>query len=54
MLRLWDTGQLNLDDLVTNEYRLEQINDAYDDLLSGKNLRGVIRYEWADNGVGTP
>jgi S-(hydroxymethyl)glutathione dehydrogenase/alcohol dehydrogenase len=54
MLRLWDTGQLNLDDLVTNEYRLEQINDAYDDLLSGKNLRGVIRYEWADHGVDTP
>lgn len=51
MLRLWDTGQINLDGLVTKEYRLEEINEAYDDLLSGKNIRGVIRYEWADNGV---
>ncbi|MBI5337237.1 MAG: Zn-dependent alcohol dehydrogenase [Mycolicibacterium rufum] len=51
MLRLWDSGQLDLDGLVTREYRIEQINEAYDDLLAGKNLRGVIRYEWADNGV---
>ncbi|AQA02465.1 alcohol dehydrogenase [Mycobacterium sp. MS1601] len=51
MLKLWDSGQINLDGLVTKEYRIEQINDAYDDLLAGKNLRGVIRYEWADNGV---
>lgn len=51
MLRLWDSGQIDLDGLVTKEYRLEDINEAYDDLLAGKNLRGVIRYEWADDGV---
>ncbi|XVQ06868.1 Zn-dependent alcohol dehydrogenase [Spirillospora sp. CA-255316] len=51
MLAMWDAGQLDLDGLVTTEYRLEQINDAYADLLAGKNIRGVIRYEWADRGV---
>lgn len=51
MLAMWEAGQLDLDALVTAEYRLEQINEAYADLLSGKNVRGVIRYEWADGGV---
>ena len=51
MLAMWEAGQLDLDGLVTREYRLEQINQAYDDLLAGRNIRGVIRYEWADNGV---
>lgn len=51
MLAMWEAGQLDLDGLVTKEYRLEQINEAYEDLLAGKNIRGVIRYEWADGGV---
>ncbi len=51
MLSMWEAGQLDLDTLVTKEYRLEQVNDAFEDLLAGRNLRGVIRYEWADNGV---
>jgi oxidoreductase, Rxyl_3153 family len=51
MLAMWESGLLDLDGLVTREYRLEQINEAYEDLLAGRNIRGVIRYEWADNGV---
>ncbi|MEQ0575279.1 NDMA-dependent alcohol dehydrogenase [Mycobacterium tuberculosis] len=37
-------GKLNLDDMVTTAYKLEQINDGYQDMLNGKNIRGVIRY----------
>lgn len=42
MLRLYDAGQLNLDDLVTTRYRLEDINQGYQDLRDGKNIRGVL------------
>ena len=30
--------------MVTRQYRLEQINDGYQDMLEGRNIRGVIRY----------
>lgn len=34
--------------MITRQYRLEQINDGYQDMLDGKNIRGVIRYTDAD------
>ena len=49
LLTLYQLGQLNLDDMVTREYRLEEINDAYRDMLEGNNIRGVIRYTEADH-----
>ena len=45
---LYKSGQLNLADMVTRTYTLEQINDGYRDMLDGKNIRGVIRYTEAD------
>ncbi|OHU79085.1 NDMA-dependent alcohol dehydrogenase [Mycobacteroides chelonae] len=42
LLRLYDAGQLQLDELVTATYRLEDINRGYQDLRDGKNIRGVI------------
>lgn len=50
LLTLYKLGQLNLDDMVTREYSLEQINDGYRDMLEGRNIRGVIRYTDADRG----
>ncbi len=44
MLELYDTGQLMLDELITREYTLSDINSGYDDLRSGLNLRGLIRF----------
>ncbi|MGC7190783.1 alcohol dehydrogenase, partial [Mycobacteroides abscessus subsp. abscessus] len=40
--RLYDAGQLRLDELVTTKYHLEDINQGYQDLRDGKNIRGVI------------
>jgi NDMA-dependent alcohol dehydrogenase len=37
-------GKLKLDELITNRYPLEQINDAYADMHSGRNIRGVIDF----------
>ena len=48
LLSMYKAGKLNLDDMITRQYRLEQINDGYQDMLDGKNIRGVIRYTDAD------
>ncbi|VEG38684.1 Zinc-containing alcohol dehydrogenase NAD dependent adhB [Mycolicibacterium flavescens] len=44
LLSMYKAGKLNLDDMVTRQYKLEQINDGYSDMLEGRNIRGVIRY----------
>jgi Zn-dependent alcohol dehydrogenase len=44
LARLYQTGQLQLDEMITKRYRLDDINDAYDDLLNGKLIRGVIDF----------
>lgn len=45
LLALYRAGQLKLDELVTRTYTLEQVNDGYEDMRQGKNLRGVIIFE---------
>jgi len=42
LLSMYREGQLKLDELVTNTYSLEQINDGYRDMRDGKNIRGVV------------
>ena len=42
LLSMYRAGQLKLDELVTNTYSLEQINDGYRDMRDGKNIRGVV------------
>jgi S-(hydroxymethyl)glutathione dehydrogenase/alcohol dehydrogenase len=44
LLNLYKVGKLKLDELITKTYTLDQINDAYDDMLAGKNIRGVITF----------
>jgi S-(hydroxymethyl)glutathione dehydrogenase / alcohol dehydrogenase len=48
LLSMYKAGRLNLDDMVTRQYKLEQINEGYTDMLEGRNIRGVIRYTDAD------
>jgi len=45
LLSLYKSGQLLLDELVTRTYPLEGINDGYDDMRSGKNVRGVLAFD---------
>ncbi len=42
--RMYDAGQLRLDEMITKRYRLEDINDGYSDLLNGEIIRGVIDF----------
>jgi S-(hydroxymethyl)glutathione dehydrogenase/alcohol dehydrogenase len=48
LLSLYQEGQLKLDELVTSRYRLEDINQGYQDMRDGKNIRGMIEYTDAD------
>jgi len=44
LLNLYREGQLDLDGLVTKEYDLDGVNDGYEDMRAGKNIRGVMIY----------
>ena len=44
-LRLYDEGKLMLDELITQTYRLEQINEAFADMEAGKNARGMLLFD---------
>ncbi len=45
LLDLYRSGDLKLDEIITRRYALEQVNEGYHDLLSGKNIRGVILHD---------
>ncbi|MGN7782272.1 NDMA-dependent alcohol dehydrogenase [Mycolicibacterium sp. 22603] len=45
---LYKSGLLNIDDMVTRTYKLEDINTGYQDMLDGNNIRGVIRFDESD------
>lgn len=44
LLSLYCSGLLKLDELVDKEYQLEQLNEGYEDMLAGRNIRGLIRF----------
>jgi S-(hydroxymethyl)glutathione dehydrogenase/alcohol dehydrogenase len=45
LLSMYRTGQLKLDELITNTYSLDEINEGYQDMRDGKNIRGVIVFD---------
>jgi S-(hydroxymethyl)glutathione dehydrogenase/alcohol dehydrogenase len=44
LLRLYQSGAIKLDELVTRRYTLDQVNEGYQDLRDGKNIRGVVMH----------
>ncbi|WP_199432281.1 NDMA-dependent alcohol dehydrogenase [Qaidamihabitans albus] len=42
LIGLYRAGDLKLDELVTTRYSLDQVDQACDDMLAGRNIRGVI------------
>ena len=42
LLSLYRDGQLKLDELITNRYSLDEINDGYQAMRDGSNIRGVV------------
>jgi len=45
LLSLYKSGHLKLDELITTRYRIDQVGQAYQDLLAGRNIRGVLVHE---------
>jgi len=45
LLNLYRDGLLDLDGLITRRYPLEGVNDGYQDMRDGKNIRGVLVYD---------
>lgn len=45
LLRMYQNGQLKLDELVTKTYALDQVAEAYEDMHAGRNLRGVVVFD---------
>jgi Zn-dependent alcohol dehydrogenase len=42
LVGLYQSGRLKLDELITNRYPLEKINDAIESMERGEALRNVI------------
>jgi S-(hydroxymethyl)glutathione dehydrogenase / alcohol dehydrogenase len=42
---LYDKGSMLLEEMITQTYLLEQLQDAFDDMLKGKNAKGVIVFD---------
>ena len=45
LLAMYEQGQLKLDELVTRTYSLDEINQGYEDMHAGTNIRGVIQFD---------
>ena len=45
LLELYSAGKLKVDELITRTYPLDQLNQGYQDMIDGKNIRGVIVHE---------
>lgn len=44
LLNLYRVGRLKIDELITNTYALDDIEQAVEDMYAGKNIRGVITF----------
>lgn len=42
---LYEKGDLILEEMITNTYKLDNLQQAFDDMLSGKNAKGVIVFD---------
>ncbi len=42
LVSLYDKGDLMLDEMITRTYSLENLQQAFDDMLAGRNAKGVI------------
>jgi len=45
LLSMYREGTLKLDELITARYGLDEINQGYQDMRDGKNIRGVIVFD---------
>ncbi|MEM6884748.1 MAG: Zn-dependent alcohol dehydrogenase [Verrucomicrobiota bacterium] len=44
LLELYERGLLQLDELITRTYPLDDLQSAFDDMMAGRNAKGVIQF----------
>ncbi|MGV0661038.1 alcohol dehydrogenase, partial [Mycolicibacterium pulveris] len=44
LLSMYEAGIIKLDELITKQYKLDDINEAMKDLRAGNNIRGLIAF----------
>ncbi|NMO03217.1 NDMA-dependent alcohol dehydrogenase [Gordonia sp. TBRC 11910] len=44
-LAMYQQGRLHLDELITTRYTLDGINEGFDDMKAGRNIRGVVIFD---------
>ena len=45
LLNLYENGQLKIDELISQEYSLDQVQQGYEDQAAGTIIRGVIAFD---------
>ncbi|SIS67392.1 S-(hydroxymethyl)glutathione dehydrogenase / alcohol dehydrogenase/hypothetical protein [Zobellia uliginosa] len=45
LMQLYKKGDLKLDEMITKEYKLDDLQQALDDMLAGKNAKGVVVFD---------
>jgi S-(hydroxymethyl)glutathione dehydrogenase/alcohol dehydrogenase len=45
LISLYQSGRLMLDELITRRYTLDEAAEAFDDMVAGRNARGVIVFD---------
>mgnify|MGYP003387221708 CR=1 FL=1 len=45
LLGFYETGQLDLDRMQSRTYTIDEVKEGFDDMVAGKNIRGVILYK---------
>jgi S-(hydroxymethyl)glutathione dehydrogenase/alcohol dehydrogenase len=45
LLNLYAAGQLKIDELITQEYSLDQVQQGYEDQAAGTIIRGVVKFD---------
>ncbi len=45
LVSLYREGKLLLDETVTHEYKLAEVNEGYEDMRAGRNIRGVVVHD---------
>jgi Zn-dependent alcohol dehydrogenase len=45
LLRLYEQGALKVEELITQRYSLDEVNEGYQDQRDGKTIRGVLEHQ---------
>ena len=45
IMKLYDKGDILLDEMITREYRLDELETAFADMLAGRNAKGVVVFD---------